>query len=322
MAERTGAGEWQRVKIVDRVQESERIISLELVAVDGGELAPFDAGAHIDVRLDGNIVRQYSLLNDPGERHRYRLGVLREEASRGGSEAIHRLIVGDELDVSCPRNHFALHASAETVLLIAGGVGVTPIMAMGHQLHRDGIPFTMHYCVRNEACAAFAQELSESPFGHNVHLHIDSGPPEQRFVAMDAVRNVTPGSHLYICGPGGFIDHVAKMAAFAGWSGEQIHSERFTAAPLAAESFTVVAQQSGIEVLIRPGQRISEALLEAGVPIEMSCEAGVCGTCYTRVIEGEPDHKDSFQTAAERASNEGIAICCSGSKSARLVLDI
>lgn len=320
---RAKAGEWQRVRIASRVQESERIISLELVAADGGDLAPFEAGAHIDVRVSPDITRQYSLLNSPCERHRYRLGILLEQESRGGSEAIHRsFLPGAEIDVSTPRNHFPLHPQAREVLLLAGGVGVTPIMSMAQQLVRDSVPFSMHYCVRSETCTAFARELLDSPFGHQVTLHIDSGPEQQRFSAMDVLQGVKPGAHLYVCGPGGFLDHVVKMAAFAGWSGDQIHLERFTAAPLAAEAFTVVAQRSGIEVEVGAGQRISEALREAGIEIEMSCEAGVCGTCYTRVLDGEPDHKDSFQTNAELAANEGIAICCSGSKTLRLVLDI
>ncbi|AWC23150.1 Phenoxybenzoate dioxygenase subunit beta [Aminobacter sp. MSH1] len=315
--------EWQRVRIAGRVKESERIISLELVAASGGDLAPFEAGAHVDVRISPTTTRQYSLLNNPSERHRYRIGILRERESRGGSETIHgSFLPGLEIEVSPPRNHFPLNPDASEVLLLAGGVGVTPIMSMAQKLAEDRVPFTMHYCVRSETCTAFARELLDGPFGDRVVLHIDTGPEAQRFSAMDVLKGVRPGSHLYVCGPGGFIDHVVKMAAFAGWEGHQIHLERFTAAPLVSEAFTVVAQRSGIEVQVSVGQRISEALREAGVEIEMSCEAGVCGTCYTQVLEGEPDHKDSFQTNAELAANEGIAICCSGSKSPRLVLDV
>lgn len=310
-------------RIANRVQESSRIISLELVAEDGTELPPFAAGAHIDVRINDTLVRQYSLLNNPSERHRYRIGVLLELESRGGSEAIHRdFAVGQRVEISEPRNHFSLETVGEDNLLLAGGVGITPIMSMAQQLHQDGRDFALHYCVRTGADAAFASELLQMPFGDRVHIHADDGEPEQKFDARTLLAQIHPDRHVYICGPGGFIDHVVKTAAFAGWEAHQIHLERFTAAPLLNEAFTVVAARSGIEVTVCAGQRISEALRAAGVEVEMSCEAGVCGTCYTTVLEGIPDHKDTFQTPAEHASNEGIAICCSGSRSPKLVLDI
>ena len=315
--------EWQTVRIGRRRIESENIISLELVARDGRLLAPFKAGAHVDVKIAPGIVRQYSLLNDPCEQHRYRLGILLDKASRGGSSAIHSTFVpGLECEVSLPRNHFPLTGTEDSVLLFAGGVGVTPIMAMARELHSRQTPFELHYCFRTPSCGAFVEELLASEFGDCVEIHIDTGPEEQRLDLRKLLAMPNEGRHIYICGPGGFIDHIVRAAVFANWPEDQIHLERFAAQPLSNDEFTVVAARSGVEVKVCAGQRISEALRAAGIEVEMSCEAGVCGTCYTHVLEGTPDHKDTFQTATERAKNDGIAICCSGSRSSRLVLDI
>ncbi len=314
---------WQRVRIAERIRQSESVISLDLVAADGGTLLPFEAGAHVDVRVRADITRPYSLCSDPCERSRYRLGVLREPDSRGGSAEIHRsFAVGSVIEVSAPRNNFALRPGASRVFLIAGGIGVTPLISMAIALKRREIAFQMHYCARSARLAGFIPELERSSFVREVLLHMDDGASEQIFDARCALSDFDEGSQIYVCGPGAFIDHVVKTALFLGWSTDQIHFERFALEAPACDAFTVIASRSGKEIAVAPGQRISDALAGAGIDVPMSCEAGVCGTCLTPVIEGEPDHRDSFQTSEEKAANDGIAVCCSGSRSGRLVLDI
>jgi vanillate O-demethylase ferredoxin subunit len=314
----------QRVRVLLRRTEAQDICGLDLAAADGGALAPFTAGAHVDVHLPGGLLRQYSLCNDPEDHARYRLAVLQEPASRGGSRAVFGLQVGDELSVSEPRNHFPLAASAVRSLLIAGGIGITPLLAMAHALHRADAPFTLHYCARSRQRAAFLDELG-ARFGSAALLHFDDGPEPQRFVVAQVLGAPRAGEHVYVCGPAGFIDHVLSAARELGWPEAQLHSERFSAdAPQVQEGdqpFEVEVASNGLVVPVAVGQSIAEALLERGVEVPTSCEGGVCGTCVVRVLRGTPDHRDTYLTDAEHAE-QLITTCCSRARSARLVLDL
>ncbi len=302
---------------------AEGIAAFELVAADGGALPPFTAGAHVDVFLPNGLIRQYSLRNDPRERHRYCLGVLRETAGRGGSACMHDLVkAGDVLETSLPRNAFALDETAPFSLLLAGGIGVTPILAMAHRLTTLGRPFAFHYGARSEARMAFRDEV-EAAFAGNVHLHFDDGPAEQRLDLAALLAARPAGAHLYACGPAGFL--AAAMAAVQkAWPAEAVHREYFADAPAVDASgdkaFTV-RLGDGRTFSVAPGRSVVEVLGENGIVVPTSCEQGICGTCVTRVIAGKPDHRDLVLTDKERAAG-CFTPCCSRSLTEELVLDI
>lgn len=313
------------VRVVGKRLEADRICSFELEAADGGELPVFTAGAHVDVHLPGGLVRQYSLCNRPGERGRYLLGVLLDPASRGGSIALHeRVKEGDLLSISAPRNHFPLQDGARHSLLLAGGIGVTPILAMAESLAMQNADFAFHYCARSRSGAAFLDRIAHAPWASVAHFHFDDGAPEQRLDLGALLSKPAPGCHLYVCGPAGFIDAVICAAEIAGWPADAVHYERFsnTQPQGAASMFEVVLARSGKTVNVSAGQSVVEALAVAGIEIPVSCEQGVCGTCVTRVLEGEPDHRDAYFTPAEQAKNDQFTPCCSRAKSSRLMLDL
>lgn len=317
------AEELLEVTIIGRTVEADGIISLELVDAAGKPLPAFEAGAHVDVHVAPGLIRQYSLCNDPSERHRYRLGVLLEAESRGGSAGMHRFAIGDKVRISAPRNNFRLLEEAPRSILLAGGIGVTPLYAMAHRLQQLGRDFELHYCTRTRGRSAFLAELAAASFADRVHVHFDDGPAEQRFELDHVLARPTPGTHLYLCGPTGFMDFVTAGAKRLGWPDEQVHLEYFTASiDTAGDSFTVVAQRSGLTLTVPADKTIADVLYAAGVDVPTSCEQGICGTCLTPVLEGIPDHRDLFLTDAEKAANKELTVCCSRSKTAVLVLDI
>ena len=313
-----------RVRVARRVEEADGVCSFELVPEDSGALPAFTAGAHIDVHVAPGLIRQYSLSNDPSERHRYRIAVLREPGSRGGSAAMHDSVQADDLlRVSAPRNHFAL-VDAPRSLLLAGGIGVTPILAMARVLHAQGRSFEMHYCGRSARRMAFLEELASADFAGSVVLHADD-VPEQGFDAGRVLADPAGDKHLYVCGPNGFMDHVLDSARRLGWAEAQLHREYFAGAATALAtdgSFEVRVASTGLSCQVPAGKTVIEVLAAHGVEVPSSCEAGVCGTCLTRVLEGSPDHRDSFLTEAERAANDQFTPCCSRALSPLLVLDL
>lgn len=314
-----------QVKVLHKKQEAQDICSYELVRTDGGQLPAFSAGSHVDVHLPGGLIRQYSLCNDPAERHRYRIGVLRDPASRGGSVAMHDQIkAGDLLQISEPRNHFPLVHAPKT-LLLAGGIGVTPLLCMAQRLHTAGAAFEMHYCTRSQDRTAFRDEITRSPFAPNVHFHYDDGGAEQKLNLASVIAKPAPGTHLYVCGPTGFIDWVTKTAADYCWPPDQVHREYFGAAPQDTsgdQAFQVKIASSGAVFEIPANKTVVRALEEHGIEILVSCEQGVCGTCITRVLEGECDHRDHYLTDDERAKHDQFTPCCSRAKTKMLVLDL
>lgn len=316
------------VKVSRKVQEADDIFSYELVSEDGSPLPPFTAGAHIDVQLGDQLIRQYSLCNDPAERHRYVIGVLRDPASRGGSIAIHDQVQqGDVIRISEPRNLFPL-VQGRRFLLFAGGIGVTPLLAMAEQLARTDADFSLHYCTRSLARTAFGQRIAAASYAPRVHLHLDDGDAGQALDLQAVLATPDPDTHLYVCGPGGYIDYVINTARSLGWPAQSLHVEYFTAAPSAAQdradddAFDVRIASTGQVIPVAPGQSVVAALSEQGFEIPLSCEQGFCGTCVTGVLEGTPDHRDIYFTDEERARNDQFTPCCSRSKSKLLVLDL
>jgi vanillate O-demethylase ferredoxin subunit len=315
-----------RVRVARKTIEAQDICSFELVRVDGGPLPAFSAGSHIDVHVPGGPVRQYSLCNDPAESHRYLIGVLKDPATRGGSQAMHdRVHEGDELDISAPKNHFALPHDAGHHLLLAGGIGVTPILCMAERLSTTGASFAMHYCTRSKERTAFFNRIAAAPFATRVTHHFDDGPAAQKLDIGALMATPQPGTHVYVCGPKGFMDAVLGAARAAGWPEAQLHYEFFTAAPVTHAGdgcFEVQLASSGRVIPVAADQTVVQALAAAGVAVMTSCEQGVCGTCLTRVLEGEPDHRDLYLSPEEQAANDQFTPCCSRARSARLVLDL
>ena len=232
---------------------------------------------------------------------------------------------GSTLFIGKPRNLFDLDLSGERYILFAGGIGITPILAMAHTLIAAGKRFELHYCGRSIERLAFIGLLREAPFTNHFRIHVDNGPSQQRLDAAQILASPTQGDQLYVCGPPGFMSHIQSTAKEAGWSDQQIHREDFAAPAQVLEGdqpFEIELSRSGRVIQVPAQKSALDVLLEHDVEIETSCEQGICGACVTRVLAGEPDHRDQFMSAAEHARNDSFTPCCSRSRSPRLVLDL
>jgi vanillate O-demethylase ferredoxin subunit len=313
------------VRVVRKVQEAESIASFHLASTGGAPLPDFSAGAHIDVHTPAGPIRQYSLCNDAANRGQYHIAVLNDPRSRGGSASMHRDVrEGTLLRISAPRNHFPLAEISGTPLLLAGGIGVTPILCMAERLSASIAPFEMHYFARSQSKMAFHDRIQSSSYAAQVRLHLDD-VAGSRIDLMTLLRDPAPGRRAYVCGPLGFLDAVRSGAAEAGWPNDRVHFEYFAAARVEAGSssaFTVTLASSGRVLQIPEDKSVAEVLLDNGVDVQLSCEQGVCGTCVTRVFEGTPDHRDTYFSDEERAANNQFTPCCSRALSANLLLDL
>ncbi len=313
------------VRIARKAIEALDIVTLELEPLAGHSLPVFSAGSHIDVEIRPGLVRQYSLCNDPTEQHRYVIGVLRDPNSRGGSIAVHeQLHEGQNIRISPPRNHFPL-VPAKRSLLLAGGIGVTPILCMAERLASSGADFTLHYASRSAERMAFLSRIRASAFAERAQLHFDDGPAEQALNLPEVLAAEGEGTHLYVCGPGGFIDYVTSTAKAKGWDSQRIHFEYFAAKQVdtsADNSFEVQVASSGKVYVIGEDDSIISVLEADGVEIPVSCQQGICGSCITRVLEGKADHRDQVLSDKERDDENWFTPCCSRALSPRLVLDI
>lgn len=304
--------------------EAENIHSFELRAVHGGKLPAFTAGAHVDVYMTDTLVRSYSLTNPPSQSDRYVIAVQCEKAGRGGSRHMHESIrVGQRLRISNPRNNFELNEMAEHTVLIAGGIGITPLRSMAARLQELGRPWTLYYCGRNRQTMAYCDEFRAlCATGADIHLHVDV---ENAGRLLD-LRQVISGSPLtadiYCCGPQPMLS--AFEAAAADRPPEQVHLEYFGPKPIApaASGFVIELARSRRRFEIAPGKSILDTLLEASMQVEFSCMSGICGSCEARVLAGIPDHRDSILSKSDRDANDRMMICCSGSKTPVLVLDL
>lgn len=310
--------------IASREEQAEGIVVLDLVAPDGRPLPAFEAGAHVDVHIAPDLIRQYSLCGDPADHTRYRLGILRERESRGGSHAIHqRFLAGERVRIGLPRNQFHLVADAGRSILLAGGIGVTPMLSMAYELHARGREFDFHYCARSRRSAAFLSELERAGFRDRVRLHFDDEPEEQRLQLARDLPAPSGGIQIYVCGPSGFMEWAISGARQLGYPESQVHREYFSAeVDTAGDAFEVVLAKSGRTIKVPGGTTIVKALADIGVKVDVSCEQGVCGTCLCDVIEGVPDHRDSYLTGEEHEANDQMTLCCSRSKTPRLVIGL
>lgn len=315
-----------QVRLRSITREAEGINAYEFVDPAGAALPPFSAGSHIDVHVGPNLLRHYSLCNDPRERHRYVIGVLNVAGGRGGSKAMHENVrVGDLMTISAPRNNFPLAEDASRHLLLAGGIGITPMMAMVETLSAHGADFRLLYCSRSAKLTAFRDRLTPHTEGDRVAFHHDEGDPARGLDVVAALREHEPGTHLYCCGPKGLM--AAVQAASAHWPAGTVHFEFFSAplaAPAAArdaglDTFQVRLASSGATYTVPPEKSIVQVLRDNDVEVETSCEAGICGTCRTRYLEGAPEHRDLVLSDEEH--EEFVLICCARSRTELLVLD-
>ncbi len=320
----SAAADLLQLRVAAKRAAAEGIVELTLEPLPGQSLPAFAAGSHLDLHLPGGLVRPYSLSNDPAETDRYVLGVLREATSRGGSAAVHdALQVGQTLAASPPRNHFALQPTPAHKLLLAGGIGITPVLSMARQLAREGRPFHLRYAGRTRARMAFTDVLAAAPLAGSAQLHVadEHGPLD-----MGALLDAQPeGTELYVCGPAGFMDAAFAAATERQWAASRLHRELFGAAPAAPApggdtAFDIEVEGTGQIVPVPVGCTAAKALQDAGLPLYTSCEQGVCGTCLTRVVGGTPDHRDQYLTPEEQAAGDQFLPCCSRARSARLVI--
>ncbi|WP_336026144.1 PDR/VanB family oxidoreductase [Acinetobacter pittii] len=311
------------VVVKNRHVEGGNIAVMEFESATSTTLPKVEAGAHIDVHLPNGMVRQYSLCQNPNDEGKFRLGILRDPESRGGSvSAFDEIKDGMQIQVSEPKNLFPLLKAKHSVL-IGGGIGITPLITMAYQLAHEGASFELHYCGASPEKCAFVDEIKNGELAKHTTFHFKSEGASHRAFFESAIKDIDSESHIYTCGPVGFMDWVINLATTHDFPEQQIHKEYFQVeTDTSGDSFEVVAERSGKIIMVEAGETILQALAKEGIDIEMSCEQGVCGTCMCDVIEGEPDHRDVYFTDEEKASNEQILVCCSRSKTPRLVLDI
>lgn len=310
-----------RLRISRRTVGAEGVLVLELANPSGAELPAWSPGAHIDLRLPGELVRQYSLAGDPADRSIWKIGVLREPDGRGGSAYVHdALHEGDEVDVRGPRNNFEM-VPADHYVFIAGGIGITPLLPMAAEATRAGAQWELDYGGRSRRSMAFLEAL-EDAVGSQVRLHPED---EVGLIDLDRILGTPrPGTLVYCCGPEPLLKAVEERCT--GWPAGTLRLERFApkdvGEPVLTTAFEVELAASGKALTVPPDKSIMQVVREAGVTVPSSCQEGTCGTCETPVLEGVVDHRDSLLTPEEQAANDTMLICVSRAACPRLVLDL
>ena len=309
------------VVVTNIVQETPSIKSFELTRTDGTPLGSYVPGAHIDVVGPTSVTRQYSLCSKPDAGDGFVVAVKREEKSRGGSAALHEVQVGDHLKISEPRNLMAIHPDAARHVLVAAGIGITPMLSMARYLDVRGVDFDLHYFARSEQDAAFLPLLRER-CPQKLHAHIGVSRDRQPELLEAAFAAVGQDAHVYVCGPAGFMATVVELAG-TYLPADQVHFEHFHAAEAVdtASDRAFDVELDGQTYHVPADRSIVDVLEENGCDVDTSCQEGICGTCIMQVLSGEPEHRDNVLTAAERASGEVMAVCVSRTRGARLVLD-
>lgn len=308
------------VRVLEHRVVAADVVELILGATGHAPLPEWTPGAHIDLVLGDQLVRQYSLAGDPADRYRWRLGVLREESGRGGSEFVHtRLAPGDVLRVRGPRNHFEL-VTARRYIFVAGGIGITPLLPMIAAVNAAGVEWSLLYGGRTRQSMAFCPELEH--YGSRITLR-----PEDEFGLLDLdslLADPVAGVSIYCCGPEPLLAAIEKIAY--RWPEGALHVERFAARPEAFDvptgGFEVELRRSGLTVHVPPDRSILDVVTAAGVPVLSSCKDGICGTCQTAVLDGVLEHHDSVLSMGERKAGKTMMLCVSRALGPRLVLDI
>ncbi|MCK9512485.1 MAG: PDR/VanB family oxidoreductase [Pigmentiphaga sp.] len=308
----------QQARLREVRWEAEGILAFRLEPPDGGGFPAFTAGAHIDVELGAGLTRSYSLLSDPARRDGYEIAVQLEPGSRGGSRAIHeRWRPGDMVSISAPRNHFPLVEDAPHSVLIAGGIGITPMLSMIARLEALGRSWELHYAVRTRARGAFLDRLEPYP---SAGVTIDDEPETPR-LDLERILASAGDAHVYCCGPQGMLDRYRSLGEGLG---ERLHYEYFAADTEVARDggYQLRLAKRGVTLDVDAGESMLDALLNAGVDVGFACSEGICGSCRVAVLDGVPDHRDLFLTEPEKQENRSIMVCCSGSRSPVLTLDL
>ncbi|MBB4817785.1 ferredoxin-NADP reductase [Pseudomonas alcaligenes] len=314
------------VRVTDITSITPLVKRFTLARDDGRPLPAFTGGSHINVHMEGEAGQRYSnaysLLGAPAEHQHYRIGVQLEVQGNGGSAFMHqRVQVGSRLWISPPNNLFALHAEAGRHLLIAGGIGITPFLAHLHELHARVADYELHYAFRNTERGAFLDALAEARHGGRVHLY--PGHEGKRLDLPALVAQLQARDHLYVCGPPALIDATLATARAAGIAEARLHWERFSAAPQVGHAFTLVLARSGRELRVEAGTSILTTIQRArAAPVESLCRAGICGSCETRILEGEALHLDQYLSDDEKAAQRTLMLCVSRARGERLVLDL
>ncbi|MEO5757622.1 MAG: 2Fe-2S iron-sulfur cluster-binding protein [Mesorhizobium sp.] len=311
-----------RVSVARKWQAADGIAGFELRPIKG-LLPTFQPGAHIDVHMPNGEVRQYSITNGPGETDSFVIGVKLERDSKGGSKCMHETVrEGDVLAISEPRNNFPLRRDAIKTLFIAGGIGITPLLAMAQALKNQELTHELHYFAQGEEHLAFSDRLQR--LGGSLVPHLGLTPEQTGAKLRELLSPYRNGMHVYICGPGPMLEAARKMAAEQGWPDTAVHFEYFknTNKIDDSSSFEVALARSCVTLKVPAGKTIMQVMRENGIDVPSSCEQGACGTCVATVIEGEPDHQDVYLNDAERKAGTKIMTCVSRAKSARLVLDL
>jgi vanillate monooxygenase ferredoxin subunit len=321
----------RQVRVAKKTTEAHQMVTFELIDPTGAELPPFSAGSHIDVTIPGpkgEIVRQYSLVNSEKERHRYLIGVWKDANSRGGSKAMHEVVAeGDFLKISPPRNRFRVPRTTKRAILMARGIGATPILSIADYMKSAGIPFEFHFTFQLMSPGSFESMIKASAFAEDTKYYLEDSNKNQLLDPNAILTDQPEDTHLFICGVDWWQDPIINLAKQKGFSEERIHVERFTAKLAAAALdtiFEVKIKRLGDKAYKIPGDKtMTGALEEQGVKIPTSCEQGLCGTCKVKVLEGEVDHRDKKLTAEQKA--EGYMLACvsrAKNKGAMLALDM
>ena len=312
------------VRVSEVTEEAIDIRSLRLVSVDGSPLGPYEAGAHVDVVGPTGVLRQYSLCSPPDDPGSLLIAVKREPESRGGSVALHEIQVGDKLGIGSPRNLLSVAPDADRHLLVAGGIGITPLLSMTYALQRDGAEFSLHYFARSRAEAAFVELLEHEPgFRGRVQLHLGLKPDEQPAVLGRAAAGLTTRSQVYTCGPDPFMTQVGEVLGPVVGT-DNVHTESFVAAEIDTSDDTAftIELDTGVEFEVPADRSVLGVLGDNGIEVFKSCEEGICGSCVSGVLDGVPDHRDSCLSAADRAANDQMALCVSRARTARLKIEL
>lgn len=314
----------QVVKVAEIVQETPDIRTLRLAKLDGAPFRPFEAGAHIDVVGPTGVLRQYSLASSPHQGDSIMIAVKREPESRGGSTALHSVEVGDHLRIGKPRNLLAIAEDADRHVLVAGGVGVTPLLAMAYELYTRGETFELHYFARSATEMAFRELLEQrAEFRDCVHLYFGVPRGDQPQVLTEVAAGLSDRSHVYTCGPGPFMEQVRQVMS-AAVGDDHVHIEHFTAEEVETGDDTAftVELDTGETFEIPADRSILSVLEDNDIEVFKSCEEGICGSCVSGVLEGVPDHRDHCLSAADKAAGNQLALCVSRARTDKLVIEL
>ncbi|MEL6416538.1 MAG: PDR/VanB family oxidoreductase, partial [Pseudomonadota bacterium] len=316
----------QTAKITSVAQIADAIKSFELQAAPGAlQLAAYNPGAHIDVHLPDGPTRQYSLCEPDNGFGKYRIAVKREEHGRGGSKAMHTLSVGDEIEIGLPRNNFPLDISAKKTLLLAGGIGITPLWCMAHALSAAGGDFHLAVFARSRKEMAFNEEMAKVSFADKVSTAFDDQGADVPAIVRETIGAYENGYQLYVCGPPGFMELVMRTAKDLNWPNSNVFSEAFASAEIDQtknEPFEVELARSGKTLQVDAHEFLIDVLHQNGVAVPCSCTQGICGSCITSVLDGEVEHRDAILSDEVRANNSKMTVCVSRAKGKSIRLDL